>query len=169
MRALFGLLIAASISTVSAQTSIGLSPSNFPKCAQMCVQQGISQSSCAKNDTACLCDDETFSNSLIQCLPKACNDNDGAEAVQVGQTICDQANYSTEGIPATATATASTGSKASTTPQSSGNAASKAGSTNAASTTSSASKPNGADSIMVNIVSTAAMALSAAAIAVAVF
>ncbi|EPS40761.1 hypothetical protein H072_5355 [Dactylellina haptotyla CBS 200.50] len=72
------------IGLCAAQTSLD----GLPACAQNCVSQGLTSSSCNPLDVQCFCNDQSLVSSLTPCLVSACSTDDLSTTVQFVTQLC---------------------------------------------------------------------------------
>ncbi|MCJ1357548.1 MAG: hypothetical protein MMC33_007544 [Icmadophila ericetorum] len=110
--------IYASLATILLSLSNAQNLGDLPTCAQTPTLTGIASTGCGATDIQCVCKDQSFLNSLLPVLEKACDPSDVAKAVAFAEQLCAESGVtitapSIPGYTATPTAAGSGSASAS--------------------------------------------------------
>ncbi|MCJ1360575.1 MAG: hypothetical protein MMC33_010583 [Icmadophila ericetorum] len=62
--------------------------SQLPTCATTATISSLSSTGCSASDFACICKDQSFLNSLLPLIEKACSSSDVQKTIQVAEALC---------------------------------------------------------------------------------
>ncbi|KAJ7151739.1 hypothetical protein C8R46DRAFT_491770 [Mycena filopes] len=141
----------------------------FPDCSSSCFAHP-NLGACQAGENECLCKDDTFVNSMFQCIQDACKGQDLATAIADAAGLCAAAGVtltaaSAAEVAATASSSASAPAGSAASVSGSGAPTGSAAQTSPAPSSSSTAPPNGALSATVNTAFVGLAAIGAIALA----